>query len=378
MYRSGQTAAEHDRETEHFLRIYRCQNCGHSLFFENVRCESCGYALGFLPDTIDMSALEAAGGDAWRALGATPGQDRYRMCANYVNENICNWMVPEADPHAYCRACRLNSIVPDLSVPGNREHWARLEVGKRRTVYGLMRLGLPIVDRVADPEHGLTFKFMADVEPSFRESGKVMTGHANGVITINLKEADSAVREKLRLDLDEVYRTILGHFRHEIGHYYWEQLIDGTAHHEPFRALFGDERADYDEALSRHYKQGPPPDWTQRFVTPYASMHPWEDWAETWAHYLHICDTLETASAFDVRIRAPNLQNAEADIAIDCNVYHPQSFDDLTARWYPLTFAVNSINRSMGQPDLYPFVLSPLALDKLRFVHEAISVSRSD
>jgi len=358
------------------LRIFKCQQCGNALFFENVRCESCGYQLGYLPDTETISALEPAGGELWRALGAEPNRDHYRMCTNYVSENVCNWMVPADDPHGFCRACRLNSLVPDLSVAGNRERWALLETGKRRLVYGLMRLGLPVVDRKADPQRGLAFQFMADVPESFRESGKVMTGHADGVITINLIEADSATREKLRLDMNENYRTIIGHFRHEIGHYYWERLINGQTEHEPFRALFGDERADYDEALSRHYQQGPPQDWSQRFITSYASMHPWEDWAETWAHYLHICDTLETAAAFEVRIRAAKSELANTHIAIGNDVFRASSLDDLLEQWYPLTFAVNSINRSMGQPDLYPFVLATVPLDKLRFVHDIISAYR--
>jgi hypothetical protein len=336
----------------------------------------CGHALGFLPDAADMSALQPAGGDQWRALAAPPERNRYRLCANYARENVCNWMVPAEDPHAFCRACRLNAIIPDLSVPGNRAHWSRLETAKRRLVYGLLQLGLPVVDRTEDPRRGLAFRFLADAQPSFRESGKVMTGHADGVITINLMEADSALREQLRLDMDEVYRTILGHFRHESGHYYWERLIRRERHHEPFRALFGDERADYDQALATHYSAGPPADWAQRYVTPYASMHPWEDWAETWAHYLHICDTLETAGAFDVRVRAPGLEDANAHVAIGRDMFRASAFDALMEQWYPLTFAVNSINRSMGQPDLYPFVLSPSALDKLRFVHEVVRDAR--
>lgn len=324
-----------------------------------------------------MSALEPAGGDQWRALAAQPGRELYRMCANYARENVCNWMVPVQESHAFCRACQLNAVIPDLSVSGNHAHWARLETAKRRLVYGLMQLGLPVVDRTEDPKRGLAFRFLADAEPSFRESAKkVMTGHADGVITINIMEADSAMREQLRLNMDEVYRTILGHFRHESGHYYWERLINREVHHEPYRALFGDERADYDQALSRHYNDGPPQDWAQRFVTPYASMHPWEDWAETWAHYLHICDTLETAGAFDLRARAPGPQDANAEVAVGRDVFRASSFDTLMSQWYPLTFAVNSINRSMGQPDLYPFVFSPPALDKLRFVHEVVKASR--
>lgn len=358
------------------MKIFACQACNRPLFFENVQCGACGAHLGFIPDCLELSALELAASGLWRALAAQPGCDSYRMCANYHNAGVCNWLVPADQPHDFCMACRLSAIVPDLSVAGNHERWALLEAGKRRLVYGLLQLGLPVVDRLTDPDAGLEFRFMEDVPPSFRESGKVMTGHADGVITINLVEADSAVREQLRLDMNENYRTIIGHFRHEIGHYYWERLINHGARLEPFRALFGDERMDYDEALSYHYTQGPPENWAGYFVTPYASMHPWEDWAETWAHYLHMCDTLETAGSFELSLRAPMQHSGGEHIAIGRDVFRADSFDDLLQQWYPLTFATNSINRSMGQPDLYPFVLSDNALGKLRFVHDTVRAAR--
>ena len=255
-----------------------------------------------------------------------------------------------------------------FSVEGNRERWARMEAGKRRLVYAMLRLGLPLQDGPADR---LAFAFLADRAGKFEESGEVMTGHADGLITINIAEADDAVREQMRLDMHELYRTVLGHFRHEVGHYYWERLIRPTPRLEPFRQLFGDERADYDDALQRHYNQGPAPNWQEHYVSAYATAHPWEDWAETWAHYLHIIDTLDTAAAFELRVPAPDDQRAT--VAPPPNaLYRPQLFAAMIESWLPLTYALNCVNRSMGQTDLYPFVLSQPALDKLRFVHDVI------
>ena len=198
-----------------------------------------------------------------------------------------------------------------------------------------------------------------------------MTGHDNGLITINLAEADDSERERMRRQMGEPYRTLLGHFRHEIAHYYWDRLVRDAPGIEAFRQLFGDEREDYGAALQRHYANGPPPDWQERFVTTYASTHPWEDWAETWAHYFHMVDTLETASAFGMRVRPRVTKGADLSTAIDFDP-HSAALDRIVDSWLPLTFAVNSINRSMGIADLYPFVLAPPVIVKLSFIHERI------
>ena len=199
-----------------------------------------------------------------------------------------------------------------------------------------------------------------------------MTGHDDGLITLSLQEADDAERERNRVAMHEPYRTLLGHFRHEIGHYFWDRLVfdapDG-GRLEAFRALFGDERADYGQALQRHYDQGAPADWQSRFVTAYATMHPWEDFAETWAHYLHIVDTLEIAGAFGLSTQPALTQGEELHASVDFDPYHAATMQQLSESWLPLTVAVNSLNRAMGQPDLYPFVLSTPALEKLAFVH---------
>jgi hypothetical protein len=200
-----------------------------------------------------------------------------------------------------------------------------------------------------------------------------MTGHNQGLITINIAEADPAERERMRGKMDESYRTILGHFRHESGHYYWDRLIRDSAWLQPFRDRFGDDRADYGKSLKTHYQNGPPADWKQRYVSAYASTHPWEDWAESWAHYLHIVDTLETAYQYGLVISPRAGNDGSRSAQHDFNAYKEEDFDVLIDHWLPLTFALNSLNRSMGHEHAYPFVLAPAAIEKLRFVHQVVA-----
>jgi hypothetical protein len=200
-----------------------------------------------------------------------------------------------------------------------------------------------------------------------------MTGHANGLITINLAEADDSERERQRRQMGEPYRTLLGHFRHEIAHYYWDRLVANTPAIGEFRDIFGDEQQDYGEALQRHYAGGPPGNWPENFVSAYASMHPWEDFAETWAHYFHMVDTLETAAAFGLRVRPKVSPDLATVIDFDP---HSATMERIIDAWLPLAFASNSINRSMGLPDLYPFVLTPPVIVKLTYIHERIRASR--
>ena len=279
--------------------------------------------------------------------------------------------MPADGPEAFCTACRHNRTIPALSLPENLERWRRLEVAKRRLFYTLLRLRLPLTKRPEDPE-GLAFDFLSDDGPS---APPVMTGHASGLITINIAEADDVERERRRTGMGEPYRTLLGHLRHEVGHHYWTVLVErspdpGTI--ERFRGLFGDERVDYGEALKRHYAQGAPPDWPERFISAYASAHPWEDWAETWAHYLHMVDTLETAGAFGISTRPKVSRGAEIATTVDFDPHGDGDLEQLIGAWLPLTFAVNSLNRSMGQPDLYPFVIPPAVIGKLAFVHGCV------
>jgi hypothetical protein len=359
------------------MQLFACDNCRSAIFFENFRCTSCDHPLAFLPDRRCMSALAeerpAQDEQPARFKALATGGRLYRMCHNHVAHAACNWAVPDEDPEPLCLACRLNSVIPDHEQPAQREAWLRLEAAKRRLLYSLYALGLPVESRAERPEGGLSFSFMAGDKEQ-----PVFTGHSDGLITINLAEANDPFREKMRAQLGEAYRTVLGHFRHEIGHYYWDRLVkDSPATLAGFRELFGDETLDYQEALDRHYKEGPPADWALRFVSPYASMHPWEDWAETWAHYLHVFDTLETAKVYGLRVEfGHGLASGEA--SVDATQVSTDDFDRMAADWVPLTVALNSLNRSMGLQDLYPFVWTDTALDKMRFVHRVIQAAASE
>jgi hypothetical protein len=344
--------------------------CGNPVYFHNSFCRHCDRTLGFLPDQLQICAIEADGSDLFRVLAPMATESLYRQCQNYSFEQVCNWLVEQNDESPYCRACRLNHTIPDLSIADNRVRWYRIEEAKRRLLYTLYRLGLPVVGRDRNPDTGLSFAFLAD--PSAGQ--KVYTGHDDGLITINVAEADDSQREYIRENLGERYRTLLGHFRHEIGHYYWDQLIDGTPWLPEFREMFGDERANYDECMTRHYQQGAPADWQNRFVSAYASMHPWEDWAESWAHYLHITDTLETAADFDLTLLAKPVLMPPLllDTTAPANAERP-AFDRQVTDWADMALCINAINRSLGLPDPYPFVLSQSIHDKLFFIHRVVA-----
>ena len=315
-----------------------------------------------------MGSLDAGTPGTWVSPLAGASPFGYRLCANYTTHDVCNWAIPADNPHPLCPSCRLTRAIPDPSIQWQREAWYKLEVAKRRLVYSLLHLRLPVANRVDDPVHGLAFEFLAD-----QPGGPVLTGHLDGVITINLTEADDAERERRRLQLHEPYRTLLGHVHHEVGHYYWERLIAGTDRLQPFRALFGDEppiTARRSSALPERAAS----DWQNRFVTAYAAAHPWEDWAETWAHYLHMTDTLETARACGVSIR-PRRRTSRAAARAGGGGSPDAAFDRLMASWFPLTYVLNNLNRGLGVPDAYPFVLSQPAIEKLRFVHDVIAAS---
>ncbi len=351
------------------MRLFNCSHCGQRLYFENVLCERCEATLGFLPDRLQLGSLEATREeDTWRPRGE---EAEYRMCGNYEQYAVCNWMVPIEDDHPFCAACRLNITIPDLGVEGNIDLWRTLETEKRRLVYSLLRLGLPVVPRSEDPA-ALAFDFLADTSAPFSERGKVFTGHAEGLITINIKEADPVERERVRGQLDEPYRTLLGHFRHESGHYYWNRLVRGTSWLEECRNLFGDDTVDYAAALDHHYQHGAPAGWQENFISSYATMHPWEDWAETWAHYLHMVDTLETAWQFGIGIRPKAGDEAREAVRHGFDPYREANIKTLIGHWLPLTFALNSLNRSMGHEHAYPFVISPRVIEKLGFVHRVV------
>ncbi|MDB4976814.1 MAG: hypothetical protein JWN48_5155 [Myxococcaceae bacterium] len=308
------------------------------------------------------------------ALSPLAERRLYRPCRNAVEYAACNWMVPATEPHAYCNGCRMTSVMPDLDRAEALVRWHKLERAKRRLLYTLDQLGLPIESRAERPKNGLAFVFLehGDLGPEM-----IFTGHANGMVTINIHEADDPYREQMRKEMGEAYRTLLGHFRHEVGHYYWDRLVRDTPWHMPFRALFGDERLDYAAAARRHYESGAKPGWERSYVSAYATMHPWEDWAETWSHYLHMVDTLDTAKAYSLALR-PMPQGGKPGRSVRVRTLHLQDFASVISGWVALTLALNSLNRSMGLADPYPFVLSERAVMKLRFVHDVMEHWRSE
>jgi len=348
------------------MKLFKCQACGQPIFFENDHCEKCGHPLGFLPAAVTLSALEAEGA-SWRALAA-PGR-LFRFCAN-ADYKVCNWLVAADGAETFCLACRHNRTIPNLAEGDNIGRWGKLEVAKHRLIFTLCRLGLPLRNRIDDPERGLAFDFVA--EGAELDGARVLTGHDNGIITVAITEADDAERERQRQMMGEAYRTPLGHFRHEIGHYYWDRLVQDGGELAEFRHWFGDERQDYAAALDRHYAAGPPPDWRAGFVSAYASMHPWEDFAETWAHLLHIVDTLETAAALGLQIHPRVDQTGGLHGDVDFDPHRADSIQQLVEAWLPVAMAMNCLSRSMGHADLYPFVLSPTVIGKLGMVQGLI------
>lgn len=347
-------------------KVWQCR-CGQAVFFRNSQCLACSALLGYAPGQACVSSLQAGIEPGTWLLDAQPDAGLFRRCANLDTPAACNWLVPLANPGVHCLACSLNQTIPDLSIRHNHELWRKVETAKRRLVAQLLGLGLPVLAKAVDAERGLAFDFVGvDLE------GKLpTTGHANGLITLDIREADDAHRERVRLEMHEPYRTLLGHFRHEIGHYYWDRLIADGPWLDEFRRLFGDERDNYAQAMQRHYRQGAPLGWEQRHVSAYASMHPWEDWAETWAHYLHMMDALDTALGFGMSAHEMDLDYQPFPASVLYDPQHPSApaFLAFVNAWIELAGMLNELSRSMGQPDFYPFVLSPAVIGKLHFIH---------
>ncbi|MES2646288.1 MAG: putative zinc-binding peptidase [Bacteroidota bacterium] len=346
------------------MKIYKCAHCGQLVYFENTYCERCGHAFGFEKDTLELITLEKNENNLFHNLKSPEKQ--YRYCANHQH-GVCNWLIPASCNDIYCQACELNQTIPDISSAINIGYWQQIENAKHRLLYSLFRLQLPAVSKGKDSSAGLAFNFLGNTNLQPR----ILTGHEDGLITINIEEADDVIREQMRRQMGEPYRTLLGHFRHEVGHYYWDRLIRDSKYLESFRNMFGDERLDYATALQNYYNIGGPANWQQNHISVYASSHPWEDWAESWAHYLHMMDTLETAWSFGLDVTPLNI-HPSSDLAtkMDSDPYLMDNFDEIVKRWLPFTYAMNSINRSMGHTDLYPFVTSPAVIKKLTFIHE--------
>lgn len=343
------------------MRDLVCRRCGQKLTFENTLCLSCRSPLGFHLAARTMYVL---GEDATTEVDGLP----LVRCANF-DLISCNWLIPpvepgastpagEANPSRLCESCRLTRTRPADTDLDARTAFADAETNKRRVILELDELGLAIRGRDVDPDTGLAFDLLSSANTP------VITGHANGVVTLDLAEGDDLHREQLRVSMDEPYRTLIGHFRHEIGHYYQMVLVGSGEHRPRFEELFGNPADDYQAALDRHYSEGPPDDWKSDHVSSYATMHPAEDWAETFAHYLHIRDTLDTAAAFAM---------APSGATLDSVLVGDVGFDQIIDLWLPLSWALNQINRSMGHQDLYPFVLPGTVLSKMRFIHNLIS-----
>ncbi len=383
------------------MKTFQCAKCDQQLFFENSICTSCGSTLAFLPDEGTLDVVEPTDVDGvLSSLGHE--QKHYRHCKNRLDYDACNWAIPisaqpvtaepvgaqpasaravnkqstgeedTAEQTLYCESCALNEVVPDLSQPENVKRWARLESAKRRLLYTLKyQLRLSYHPGPEPSDFPLVFRFLADTDGP----EDVITGHADGVITINIDEADGSKREATREQMGERYRTLLGHFRHEVGHYYWARLIEPSPQLSKFRKLFGDDRADYQEALAAHYAKPKAAEPPPNFISFYASSHPWEDWAESWAHYLHMLDTLETAHVHGLTLRrATGETGAAADELEDepLETLDFGDFDALVEKWQLLTVPLNSLCRSMGVSDAYPFALSDKVVEKVRFVHDVI------
>jgi hypothetical protein len=328
------------------MRAFTCDNCGQLLFFENSLCLRCDSRLGFLPSKL---RLEIVGAEHGAGL---------RRCAN-AGLAGCNWLLEPGEEGGLCRSCALTRTRPADGDSDGLARFADAERAKRRLIFQLLDLGLPI-------EADLHFDLLSSAERP------VVTGHSDGLITLDLAESDDAQRERRRVELNEPYRTVLGHFRHEIGHYYWPILVERRGRLDRCRELFGDERADYQGAVERHYSAGPPRGFEEHHVSAYATMHPWEDWAETFAHYLHLRDTLQTAAEFGIVIAGPAPSSDPSLMAVPSPEAAEAGFPALLESWLPLAYALNAINRSMGAGDLYPFVLGGVVVEKLSFVHDCV------
>jgi hypothetical protein len=320
--------------------------------------------LAFVPEERTMASFWRQ--DDGSLLRTNGSQERWRDCANLSSACACPWVVAPNDPSELCRSCQLTATIPDQQIAENQRAWRELESAKRRWLATILKLSLPVRSQTQDAEKGLAFHFLRQID----KAKPVLTGHDAGDITINAIESDPVQRERSKYALREPYRTLLGHFRHESGHYYWDLLVRDSLLIEPFRALFGDERADYGQALERHYAEGPAAHWETAFVSGYATMHPWEDWAETWAHYLHMVDLLSTSRGWGLQVEGYRSQPEQASSMEKAAL--SAEFSAMVAEWTPLTLVANSLNRSLGHSDAYPFALPTIALRKMQFVHDVV------
>ena len=339
------------------MKRYYCQ-CKQEIFFNNAFCEKCGRDLIYDPVAQTMwSGVLTDNGFVAHINMSLPSDDSVNLqpCSNRHSSILCNWAV-SAKHDSQCISCKTTRFIPDLSIPKNNQRWLTLERAKRQLISTLIGLNLPI-EGYHQKTGGLAFDFLEDQRSNPNVALEhVLTGHSNGTITLNAAEADEGFLHTMKEEMGEPYRTILGHFRHEVGHYYWKILIQNDYQLSAFRELFGDEREDYQQALDNYYQQDRPKFKSSQFITHYASSHPHEDWAETWAHYLHIVDTLETAVSYGLSSYEPKIND----------------FNSWFSEWARVAQIMNALNRSMGLNDAYPFVLTDIVRNKLEFIDSLI------
>ncbi|MDB6139995.1 MAG: hypothetical protein JWO94_3067 [Verrucomicrobiaceae bacterium] len=347
------------------MQRFTC-DCGNVLFFGSSRCLKCGNETGYDPEREAMVRLLP--------------ENRMKRCENGLKHDVCNWLLPVDSTEKLCVACKMNRTIPDLSNERNRMLWGRMETAKRRLLYTVFRMGITLPTKAENPKNGLAFDFISTVA-----NPEVTTGHLNGLITVNLEEADDTYRQINRQQLGENSRTLLGHFRHESAHYFWQRCLSELTWEDPlrmaFRERFGNEWQDYASSLNLHYQWGAPADWDQKFITAYAASHPWEDWAETWAHYLEIVDGLETCESLGIQVQfiALPLVMLPGE-AGTLPAMLPQSgladgeFLAWLQRWMCLSTVLNEVSNSLGEQPLYPFVISVGVAQKLRLAHHYATV----
>jgi hypothetical protein len=322
--------------------------------FVDQECASCRAPLGYVSERHSIEVLRPSSDPATYEIAGAASVDgverRFWRCLNAAWG--CNWMLAADSDTPWCRSCRLTRGRPDEARPEAVAAWMTAEAAKRRLVHQLDTLGLPVEGRSSEAPDGLAF----DLVHLPGEGG--ITGHFEGVVTLDLAETDDRHRDELRIRLDEPFRTVIGHLRHEIGHHYWTVLVGDGDCVTVFRRLFGDERVDYREAVEAYYSQDRPVWDPTLHVTAYAASHPLEDWAETFAHYLHITDALDTAVAYGLALPKPDPGSG---------------FTDMLDAWRPINAAITAVAGAVGMPPIYPFDPCGAVVDKLAFVHDRIA-----
>ena len=350
------------------MQGFTCR-CDAQIFFENSVCVNCGSELGWCPHCNTMRAIVADSQGQYFCTEPSCAKPLSK-CHNYAIEKVCNRCIPADQTDAIvsqlCDYCRFNDTIPDLSIDGNWEKWRQIEIAKRRLLYTLDRLKVPYGSAADNFHLPLSFDFKADSERkrllwfNVGKQEQVYTGHANGKVTLNIREADNVEREKARVSFGEAHRTLIGHFRHEIGHYFWDVLVKDKCEPECI-AVFGDHyNPDYSAALKKYYEEGQVPGWEHHFISAYATMHPWEDFAECFAAYLDMISVLDIAHT--------GLSNTVDPTTAD--------FEAITEQYMQLGLLLNEMNRAVGLLDLVPEVFTPAILNKISFIHNLIRAAR--